>query len=223
MKQLEPDLWQTSRREVADGVCTRAYLLTKPSGNLLIYNLGEDQDDDLQEIEELGGVAVQVLSHRDEASPALGKVRDRFASRLAYHDADAHAIRDHGDADLSIAPGCGDPTLEELDIIHTPGHTPGSVTLRYESPHGKSYLFTGDTIVPVSGRWVTAVYPEELDSDAAALVESLTRLRDQSADLIVSSAYVGETGVIEMTPDVWSEAVDQRIERLRERFALASR
>ncbi|MXX48212.1 MAG: MBL fold metallo-hydrolase [Chloroflexi bacterium] len=219
MEQLEPDLWQTSPRAVADGVSTRAYLLTKPSGNLLIYNLGEDQEGDLDSIEELGGVSVQVLSHRDEASPALSKVRDRFASRLAYHEADAAAIRDQGEADLSIAPGCDDPALAGVEILHTPGHTPGSVTLRYESPHGKTYLFTGDTIVPVSGGWATAVYPE-LESDAGALVESLTSLRDQSADLLVSSAFVGESGVVELAADAWCEAIDGRIASLQRRFGV---
>ena len=217
MEQLEPDLWQTSPRAVGDGVSTRAYLLTKASGNLLIYNLGEDQEEDLDAIEKLGGVSVQVLSHRDEASPALGKVRNRFASRLAYHEADAAAIREQGEADLSIAPGCDDPALSEVEVLHTPGHTPGSVTLRYESPHGKTYLFTGDTIVPVSGGWATAVYPE-LESDASALVESLGRLREQSADLLVSSAFVGESGVVTLSADAWCEAIDGRIESLRRRF-----
>lgn len=219
MEQLEPDLWQTSPRAVADGVSTRAYLLTKPSGNLLIYNLGEDQEDDLDSIEGLGGVSVQVLSHRDEASPALHKVRDRFASRLGYHEADAAAIGDEAEADLSIAPGCDDPALSEVEILHTPGHTPGSVTLRYESPHGKAYLFTGDTIVPVSGGWATAVYAE-LESDAGALVESLRGLREQSADLLVSSAFVGESGVVELTPDSWCEAIDGRIASLKRRFGV---
>lgn len=219
MKQLEPDLWQTEPRAVADGVSTRAYLLTKPSGNLLIYNLGEDQEDDLQAIEQLGGVSVQVLSHRDEASPALHKVRDRFASRLAYHDADAQAIRDQADADLSIAPGCDDSALADVEVLHTPGHTPGSVTLRYESPHGKSYLFTGDTIVPVSGGWATAVYAE-LESDASALVESLESLRNQSADLLVSSAFVGETGAVELTHESWCAAIDGRIASLKKRFGV---
>ena len=217
MEQLEPDLWQTSPRAVGDGVSTRAYLLTKASGNLLIYNLGEDQEEDLDAIEKLGGVSVQVLSYRDEASPALGKVRNRFASRLAYHEADAAAIREQGEADLSIAPGCDDPALSEVEVQHTPGHTPGSVTLRYESPHGKTYLFTGDTIVPVSGGWATAVYPE-LESDAGALVESLGRLRDESADLLVSSAFVGETGVVTLSADAWREAIDGRIASLRKRF-----
>ncbi len=218
MKQLEPDLWQTSARSVGDGVYTRAYLLTKPSGNLLIYNVGEAQADDLEAIEELGGVSIQVLSHRDEASPALSEIRDRFASRLAYHEADVRAIRDFAEADLSITPGCDDPALADVEIMHTPGHTPGSVTLRYESPHGRSYLFTGDAIVPIASGWFTGLYPE-LESDAAAAVESLTLLRDQSADLIISSAFGGETGVVEMTPDAWSEIVDERIASLERRFS----
>ena len=46
MKQLEPDLWQTSRRVIDDTVGTHAYLLIRPTGNLLLYGIGEGQDDD---------------------------------------------------------------------------------------------------------------------------------------------------------------------------------
>lgn len=218
MKQLEPDLWQTSTRALLEGVQSHAYLLTRPQGNLLIYSIGEDQQDDLDAIDDLGGVAMQVLSHRDEIGPALCQIRDRFSSRLAYHEADDHAIRDVAAADLFVGADCDDPALEGVDVLHTPGHTPGSVCLRYESPHGKTYLFTGDTIVPNGASWATGVYPE-IEGDAAALVESLTTLRDQSADLVISSAFGGDTGVVETTPDTWREAVDGRIESLRKRFS----
>ena len=217
MKQLEPDLWQTSRRQLFDGVSSHAYLLTRPQGNLLIYSIGEDQQDDLDAMEELGGVSVQVLSHRDETGPALCRIRDRFGSRLAYHEADDHAIRDVAAADLFLDADCADPLMEGIEILHTPGHTPGSVTLRYESPHGKSYLFTGDTIVPNAGGWATGVYPQ-IEGDAADLVESLTRLREQSADLVIGSAYGGDSGYVEITPDAWREAIDGRIESLKRRF-----
>ena len=53
MKQLEPDLWRTSARVVDDTVGTHAYLLTRPSGNLLIYGMGEGQGDDLDAMEAL--------------------------------------------------------------------------------------------------------------------------------------------------------------------------
>ncbi|MCY3569452.1 MAG: MBL fold metallo-hydrolase, partial [Chloroflexi bacterium] len=107
--------------------------------------------------------------------------------------------------------------LDGIDVLHTPGHTPGSICLRYESLHGKSYLFTGDTIVPNSDSWATGVYPE-IEGDAAALVESLTCLRDQAADLVISSAHGAGNGYVEITPDAWREAIDGRIESLKRRF-----
>ncbi len=217
MKQLAPDLWQTSQRQIAENVYTHAYLLTRPQGNVLIYSFSEDQSADLDAIEELDGVSVQILSHRDETGPALKQIRDRFGSQLAYHASDAHAIRDDAEADLLVDQHCADPLLDGIDVLHTPGHTPGSVTLRYESPHGKSYLFVGDTIVPSAGGWATAVYPQ-IEGDADDLVDSLNLLRDQSADLIISSAYFGETGVVEMAPTEWPQIIDHRIARLKERF-----
>ena len=221
MKQLEPDLWQTSPKAITDNVFTHAYLLTRPQGNLLLYNLGEDQQDDLDAIEKLGGVVVQLLSHRDEANPGLGVIRERFGSRLAFHEADAAAIQEEAgaEADLHVDAGCADPAFDGIEILHTPGHTPGSVTLRYESPHGKTYLFTGDTIVPVEGGWFCAAF-EQIESNPADFVESLATLRDVDADLLVSSAYGGPTGVVELTPDVWCEAIDGRIASLRDRFGV---
>lgn len=219
MKQLAPDLWQTSKRTLFEGVHSHAYLLTRPEGNLLIYNLGEDQQEDLDAIDQLGGVDLQVLSHRDESSPAICQIRERFSSRLAYHEADAHAIRDVAEADVFVNADCAEPVLDGIDVLHTPGHTPGSICLRYESPHGKSYLFTGDTIVLSAGGWATGVYPE-IEGDAGDLVESLTQLRDRGADLVIGSAFGGDTGYVEISDEQWREAVDQRIDSLKKRFSI---
>ena len=217
MKQLAPDLWQTSAHELAENVYTHAYLLTRPSGNVLIYGIGEAQQHDLDAIDALGGIALQVLSHRDEASPALDQVRQRFGSRLAYHEADAHAIEAQAEADLFVTADCDEPLLDGIEVFATPGHTPGSVSLRYESPHGSTYLFTGDTIFPSQGGWATAVYPQ-IESDAEALVDSLNLLRGIDADVVLSSASVGDTSVAEMTPEQWHGIIDHRVGRLREQF-----
>ena len=64
MKQIAPDLWQSSLYQT--GILnTHAYFLERPSGNVLFYNTGDD--DDLRHISEHGGVAYQLLTHRDEA------------------------------------------------------------------------------------------------------------------------------------------------------------
>jgi glyoxylase-like metal-dependent hydrolase (beta-lactamase superfamily II) len=36
----------------------------------------------------------------------------------------------------------------ELEVIHLVGHTPGSIALLYDDPHGTPHLFTGDSLFP---------------------------------------------------------------------------
>ncbi len=215
MKQLEPDLWQTSRRVIDDTVGTHAYLLIRPTGNLLLYGIGEGQDEDLDAMEALGGVSVQVLSHRDESSPALNDVRERFGSRLACSELEISAISTDAVPDLIVGPNCDDPALDGLEILETPGHTDGSVSFRYQSPHGKSYLFTGDTILPSHGKWVTFVV-EQYGGTFESMQQSLLKMRDLDPDVVVPSAFVGDVAEVEMADGEWASIIDHRVERLRE-------
>ena len=217
MKQIEPDLWQTSRRTITEDVFTHAYLLTRPSGNLLLYGIGEGQDHDLDAIDALGGVAVQILSHHDEAGPALTTIRSRFGSRLACSELEIPSVREYAEPDLTVDSNSVVPALDGLEILDTPGHSNGSISFRYASPYGKTYLFTGDTILPSGDGWQTFVV-EDYGGSAESLIDSLHLLRAQEPDLVISSAYVGATGVKEMNSEQWAEIVDHRIERLRARF-----
>ena len=36
----------------------------------------------------------------------------------------------------------------EIEVIHLVGHTPGSIALLYDDPHGTPHLFTGDSLFP---------------------------------------------------------------------------
>ncbi len=215
MKQLEPDLWQTSRRVIDDTVGTHAYLLIRPTGNLLLYGIGEGQDEDLDAMEALGGVSVQVLSHRDESSPALNDVRERFGSRLACSELEISAISADAEPDLIVGPDCDDPALDGLEILETPGHTDGSISFRYQSPHGKSYLFTGDAVVPVNGGW-SAFVVEQYGGTFESMEQSLLKMRDLDPDVVVPSAFVGDVAEVEMADGEWASIIDHRVERLRE-------
>ena len=70
----------------------------------------------------------------------------------------------HGKPDLLFGPS--DNRIEDVAIIHTPGHTDGSICFFYRSPHGKSYLFSGDTIFQWDGEWSTLVLPQSGGSAA---------------------------------------------------------
>ncbi len=223
LTQIAPDLWATPHYPVAEIANTRAYLLTRPQGNVLIYGLGfqraEADESVLDEIEALGGVQLQILSHGDEASPSLEAVRERFGSRLACSAVELNQINDYAEGlgiDLTWEPGSSEDAFDGLEIMETPGHTKGSISVRYESPHGQAYLFTGDTIVPKDdGGWVVNV-AEQQGGTAVDLERSLLALRELSFDLLASSAYVGETSTAAPSQEEWQAIVDHRIGRLRE-------
>ena len=75
MKQLQEDLWQSTIHR-AGMLNTHAYFLERPSGNILFYNTGNE--DDLRQIAERGGLAYQLLTHRDEAGPSQARIRGPF-------------------------------------------------------------------------------------------------------------------------------------------------
>lgn len=220
---IAPDLWATPHYPVDHVVNTRGYLLTRPQGNVLIYGLGfqrdEADEDVLDEMAALGGVQVQLLSHGDEASHSLQAVRERFGSRLVCSAMEVDQIDDYAEGlgiDIAWEPGCADESLEGLEMMATPGHTIGSISVRYESPHGQTYLFTGDTIVPKDdGGWAVNV-SERQGGTADDLERSLLALREQTFDLLASSAYVGESSTATPSSVEWYAIIDRRIERLRE-------
>ena len=208
MKQIAPDLWQSSLYQ-SGILSTHAYFLERPSGNVLFYNTGDEED--LRHMSDRGGITWQLLTHRDEAGPSQARIRDRFGCKLGCSAIETPFIAEHGRPDLEFDEG--DDRIEDIDIIHTPGHTDGSICFFYRSPHGQSYLFSGDTIFQWSGAWSTFVLSESGGSEMV-LAESLEALRAYSPDIVLSSGFVGEVAYREVTREEWTAALDDRIARL---------
>lgn len=208
MKQLQPDLWQSEIHR--SGILnTHAYFVERPSGNVLFYNTGNDAD--LRQMSELGGVAYQLLTHRDEAGPSQARIRARFGCKLGCSAIEAPFVSASGKPDLLFGPS--DDRIEDVTIIHTPGHTDGSICFFYRSPYGGSYLFSGDTIFQWDAEWSTLVLPGSGGS-AADLVDSLGKLKAISPDLVMSSGFVGEVAYREVTREGWTAVLDATIARL---------
>ncbi len=189
---------------------THAYFLRRSAGNVLFYNT--ENEGDFEEMAGLGGVQFQLLSHRDESGPSLNRIKDRFGSKLCCSALEAPIIGK--DAPVEVIFQVEDHHLGDIDIIHTPGHTEGSLCFFYKSLYGKSYLFTGDTIFQLRAKWATLVFARAGGSKAS-LVESLLRLRDINPDIVMSSAFVGDVSVVEVNGDEWTQAIDDNVSRLR--------
>ena len=212
MRQLESDLWQSTVHR-SGILSTHAYLLERRDGNVLFYNTGDDRD--LDRIAELGGIRYQLLSHRDESGPSLDRIRTRFGSKLCCSALEAPAVA--GDAaTIDLVFEEGDRSFEDIEIIHTPGHTDGSICFFYRAPNGKSYLFSGDTIFQWNARWATLVLRNAGGSEEA-LVESLLRLRDLEPDIVLWSGFVGDVSFAAVTREEWWKAIDDASARLRRR------
>jgi hypothetical protein len=204
MKQIYPDLWQTNPEHPFPQLTTHAYLLVRSAGNVLFYSSGHS--DEYQYIQELGGITHQYLSHRDEAGPDLVRIKQVFGSKLCCHRLEERAVSEACPVDLTFQ--TREIHLGDIEVIPTPGHTDGSTCFLFKSPHGKTYLFTGDTIFPSNNSWETFVMPNE-GGNKSDMIDSLKLLRSLEPDVVISSASVGRVPFKEMSPGEWQEVVDQ--------------
>jgi hydroxyacylglutathione hydrolase len=202
MKQLYEDLWQTiAEHPFGDRTSTHAYLLTRADGNVLFYGT-RGFVDDMEQIEKLGGITRQYLSHRDEAGPGLLAIKERFGSKLYCHKLDASAANAVCPVDVQL--DAREIHLGSIEIIPTPGHTPGSTCFLASSPNGRRYLLTGDSIFPYGPAWGTYVSRGRRKT----LRESLLLLRDLAPDVVMSSACSSDVCVRAMSAGQWASIVD---------------
>jgi hydroxyacylglutathione hydrolase len=203
MTQIRDDLWQTRTESPFPGLTTHAYVWRGPRGNVLFYSPASEADFDA--IEELGGVIAQYLSHLDEAGPMLARVADRFGSRLHAPAQELDAIGRHAHVDVPVE---ARRRVDEngVEAIPTPGHSDGSTCYLVAGAGGETYLFTGDTMFPTGdGTWSTFLVPGR--GSAAQLRSSLELLGTLRPDMVISSAFGGDTAVENLSDGRWQECV----------------
>lgn len=206
MQQILPDLWETEVENPAPGLTTHAYLLTRPQGNILFYNTSRDSAWPV--IQELGGIAWQLLSHQDEVGQPLQTIRERFGAKLGIHELEREAAAKFCEPDLLF--GESAQPVDGVDIIHTPGHTPGSTCFQVTGQDGLVYLFTGDTLYRAEGGvWRAGMIDGY--SNGPQLRSSLEKLRTLSPDVVISSAFSGDAGYQRLKDNEWQQLLDDAL------------
>jgi len=110
-----------------------SYFIERPQGNVLVDS-PRAAAPLLRRLEERGGVARMVLSHRDDVADHAA-IRRRFGCERVMHGADGMCGLERyveGEDPVSLSP--------DLLLVPVPGHTPGSMCLLYRD----TFLFTGD-------------------------------------------------------------------------------
>jgi hydroxyacylglutathione hydrolase len=102
-----------------------------------------------------------------------------------------------------------------IEVVPTPGHSPGSTSYLVHGANGQAYLFTGDTIMlGADGNWVAGHIPPV--SEPASLAASLRLLGTLRPDLVISSAFLSDTAVHVPGGTHWAECVEAARSQLSE-------
>jgi hydroxyacylglutathione hydrolase len=136
-------------RQLKSGGDNFSYLIVDPvTKKALVIDPFYDIASILEAAQSVGGKIEWILNTHGHSDHTAGNLRlkEKTGARIMMHTADAG---NRSDIDEVIE---GEPDLElgklKLQIIHTPGHTPGGICL-----YANNNLFTGDTLfVGDSGR-----------------------------------------------------------------------
>ena len=141
---------------------TNCYIIKDKLGNCIIIDPGFDSDKIIDKVNELKlNVLSVILTHgHGDHMGDLDKILDEFNCKVIIHENDIDCFKDDDKAyftmqgikvpniDMSRVNICIDKDILkfgdiELEVIHTPGHTNGSICL-YEKD--LNILVTGDTV-----------------------------------------------------------------------------
>jgi glyoxylase-like metal-dependent hydrolase (beta-lactamase superfamily II) len=144
LRPVAPLIWATRDEPLGGPANTCGFLIEQPGRNAFIYSCAAIEDY-YEHIDELGGVSIVLLNHRDEATPHVTSLATHYDATVHTHAAEVVACTERGVCD--IEPLSDDSDLgSDLSAIHAPGHTPGTTAYLFANPTDqRHYLFTGDT------------------------------------------------------------------------------
>jgi len=166
----------------------------------ILVDVGMDGPAMISQLEKIikpGELETIILTHcHYDHSGGAAQVAKSFGAKIAIHRDDVSLLNNpRGSASLlfgvrapSIVPDIilsGGETFGELEVIHTPGHTPGGICLY--SARAKA-LFSGDTVFPDGSFGRTDL----TGGNATKLIESIRKL----TLLDVSVMYPGHEDIV---------------------------
>ena len=153
MKQIFTNLYRFEG-ESPRGERLHSFLLVRDGGNLLLPCQDAPVHDHFEDIEKLGGIDTQFVTHNhDVAAGGLHEaVHERFGARLSYHSAERDAVsektgcatKEFGDEGLQLS--------DDFRAIYFPSCCAGS-SIYHWSNGDQHFLFTSHVINRVEGGW----------------------------------------------------------------------
>lgn len=188
-----------------------AYFIAQETGNILIDSPAW-QDNNRQWLQEHGGVRWLIFTHRGGIGKQVQAMQEALSCEVIVQEQEAYllpATKVTSFADsLSLTP--------ELEIIWTPGHSPGSACVYYNQQGG--ILFTGRHLLPRSAQEVVPLRTAKTFHWWRQM-KSIAKLRDRfgkdNLQYILPGANTGYLRGQGYVDDVYSKLQSLDLEKLR--------
>jgi glyoxylase-like metal-dependent hydrolase (beta-lactamase superfamily II) len=198
-------------RPASPGAKTQyTYLLRRPAGNILLATKA-DMADDWDALRGLGRVSHILLGDRHHVGPASAELSAKLGVPLSASKVEAIAARQKNVPIDDVLRDGRHHLADDLEVIPTPGHTKGAVSYLW-SNGGRRFLFIGDTMVPIDGRWEFWV----TRPNRPLMRQTIDMLRSVAFDVILSNSFA-------CTPDAWFELTPEDREALLQSVAMELR
>ncbi|CAA0816739.1 metallo-beta-lactamase family protein [Striga hermonthica] len=117
-----------------------SYFITRPQGNVLIDSPRYTKRL-ANSIKKMGGASVMFLTHRDDVADHDKWSKELGCARILHVNEVSHST---ADVEIKLEGSGPWPIGSDITLIHTPGHTEGSVCLFDKT---RKVLFTGDHLL----------------------------------------------------------------------------
>jgi glyoxylase-like metal-dependent hydrolase (beta-lactamase superfamily II) len=170
-------LWtpQVAERESGEIAAEQNAWIIGDDDEVIVIDPGEDAAAVLEQVGDREILAVICTHGHERHVAAAVEVAERDEAPVALHRADLffwRAAHEDADAEIEMADGGLFEVADvQLEVMHTPGHSPGSVSLYCE---GLEVVFTGDALGaggPVAHEGGFPDFPSQLTAIGARLLD----------------------------------------------------
>jgi glyoxylase-like metal-dependent hydrolase (beta-lactamase superfamily II) len=194
--EIYPSLFLVREHNAPD--TTQFTYFIRHSGGVLLFGTKADLSAHYAALRKFGPLTHILLGDRHHASAHTLQLAQHFGVPISASQGEASALKNVKVGNVlpfertTIVPG--------LEAIPTPGHTGGAFSYLWTG-ESKNFLFVGDSIVPVNGRWEYWVTRKH----RADMIASLNTLASLEFDVVLSNSFAA-------TPRAWIEtdSADQR-------------
>ncbi len=211
MNKILPNLYSIDT--IVNGKASQTtFLIVRPTGNILLGTVA-DISVYYSKIKELGPVIAILLGDRHQGKGEILSTAKLFNAPICCSKIESKVLHKNGVTVDNIIKYEQHYLYDDLEVIPTPGHTPGALSYLWKMDERK-VLFIGDTVVPINDEWEIWVNKP----NRGKMIETMELLKKLDFNYIaVNSFAVTGDKVIHLTSKEKLDLIDSVINKVSDK------